>query len=53
MTNTGECAFETVIEEELLAAGYRSVPAGSFDREDALFPVEVLGFWERRLPSKY
>lgn len=44
MKTTSEAAFETVIEEELLAGGYKSVPPGSFDREDAIFPIEVLGF---------
>ncbi len=53
MKTTGEYAFETVIEKELLTGGYRAVPAGSFDREDALFPVEVLAFIRETQPEEW
>lgn len=53
MKTTSEAAFETVIEEELLAGGYKSVPPGSFDREDAIFPIEVLGFIRETQASEW
>jgi type I restriction enzyme R subunit len=53
MKTTSEYAFETVIERELLKGGYQPVPAGSFDREDALFPVEVLGFIRETQPEEW
>lgn len=53
MKPSGECAFETVIEQELLGGGYRAVPAGSFDRKDALFPVEVLAFIRETQPREW
>lgn len=53
MKTTGEYAFETVIEKELLVGGYRAIPAGSFDREDAIFPVEVLGFIRETQPEEW
>ena len=39
-----EEAFETVIEEHLLANGYLGVDRDGFDRERAIFPESVLGF---------
>ncbi len=53
MKTIGEYAFETVIEKELLEAGYRAVPAGSFDRENALFPVDVLAFIRETQPEEW
>jgi type I restriction enzyme, R subunit len=53
MKTTGEYAFETVIENELLAGGYRAIPAGSFDREDSIFPVEVLAFIRETQPEEW
>lgn len=41
---TNEAAFEAVIEQHLLAAGYVDVPRDGFDRERAIFPDVVLGF---------
>jgi type I restriction enzyme R subunit len=53
MKTTSEYAFETVIEKELLEGGYKPVPAGSFDREDAVFPVEVLAFIRETQPEEW
>jgi type I restriction enzyme R subunit len=53
MKTTGECAFETVIEKELLDGGYRAVHAGGFDREDAVFPVETLTFIQETQPEEW
>jgi type I restriction enzyme R subunit len=53
MKTTSEYAFETVIEKELLEGGYQLVPAGSFDREDAVFPVEVLAFIRETQPEEW
>lgn len=53
MKTTSEYAFETVIETELLAGGYKPVPAGSFDREAAVFPVEVLAFIRETQPEEW
>lgn len=39
-----ENSFETVIESHLLFHGYTNIPADSFDRERAIFPVTVLAF---------
>lgn len=39
-----ESAFETVIEDHLLANGYISVDRDGFDRERAIFPDVVLAF---------
>ncbi len=50
MKTISEYAFETVIEKELLEGGYNAVPAGSFGREDAIFPVEVLASSAKRSP---
>jgi type I restriction enzyme R subunit len=53
MKTTSEYAFETVIEKELLDGGYKPVPAGSFDRENAVFPVEVLAFIRETQPEEW
>lgn len=38
---TGEAAFETVIEEHLLANGYGRVAPGAYDKARAIFPEEL------------
>lgn len=48
-----ESAFETVIEQHLLANGYVSVPREGFDRERAIFPEEVLGFIRATQPAEW
>ncbi len=53
MKTTSEYAFETVIEKELLEGGYKPVLAGGFDRQDALFPVEVLEFIRETQPEEW
>lgn len=44
MKRTSEAAFETAIEDVLLAQGYESHDSNSFDREQALFPEVALDF---------
>lgn len=44
MKSTSETAFETAIEEVLLANGYAHLDSKSFDREKAIFPAEALSF---------
>jgi len=44
MRATSEAAFETAIEEALLAQGYEKLESRSFDRERAIFPEAALGF---------
>ena len=44
MNTTSEAAFETAIESVLLDAGYNRLDSKGFDRERAIFPVEVLAF---------
>ena len=47
MTSTprhSEAAFETVIEQHLLAHGYVAISRDGFDRERAIFPSVVLDF---------
>src|SRR5690606_13568210 len=53
MKTTSECAFETVLENELLEGGYKPVRPGGFDRRDALFPVEVLEFIRETQPGEW
>lgn len=48
-----EAAFETVIEAHLLASGYASVASGSFDRERAVFPDQVLAFIRETQPKEW
>ena len=42
-----EKAFETVIEEHLLANGYIAVDRDGFDRDRAIFPDAVLALQRR------
>ncbi|WP_089724704.1 type I restriction endonuclease subunit R [Candidatus Thiosymbion oneisti] len=44
MKQTSEAAFETTIEDVLLAQGYEQQDAKSFDRERAIFPEVALDF---------
>jgi len=44
MKRTSEAAFETAIEEVLLAHGYERHYSKTFDREQAIFPEVVLDF---------
>ena len=53
MKQTGERAFETVIEAHLLANGYVSVPGAGFDRERAIFPEVALGFIRETQPDEW
>ena len=53
MKQTGERAFETVIEAHLLANGYVSVPGAGFDRERAIFPEAALGFIRETQPAEW
>ena len=46
-----ENAFETVIEAQLLAAGYTAVDGQAFDRERAIFPEEALAFIRTTQPQ--
>ena len=46
-----ETAFETVIEAQLLAAGYTAVDGQGFDRERAIFPEEALAFIRATQPQ--
>ncbi|QNN25095.1 type I restriction endonuclease subunit R [Planctomycetales bacterium ZRK34] len=51
--NTREIAFESVIEQHLLANGYVSVKSDGFDRESAVFPDEVLSFIRDTQPVEW
>ena len=44
MSKTSEKSFETIIESHLLGNGYRSVPQDGFNREQAIFPDQILTF---------
>ena len=44
MKTTSEAAFETAIEDVLLADGYAKLPSSDFDCEWAIFPAEALAF---------
>ncbi|HRI43687.1 MAG TPA: DEAD/DEAH box helicase family protein [Fimbriimonadaceae bacterium] len=48
-----EAAFETVIEEHMLGHGYQRIAHGSFDRERAIFPDEVLEFIRETQPREW
>ena len=48
-----EEAFETVIEEHLLANGYVAVERDGFDRERAIFPESVLRFIRDTQPKEW
>ncbi len=56
MTSTprhSEAAFETVIEQHLLAHGYVAVPRDAFDRGRAIFPAIVLDFIKDTQPKEW
>ena len=53
MKQTGEQAFETVIEAHLLANGYVSATGDGFDRERAVFPETVLAFIRETQPREW
>jgi type I restriction enzyme R subunit len=48
-----EAAFETVIEQHLLAHGYLAVPRDAFDRGSAIFPSVVLDFIKDTQPKEW
>lgn len=50
---TREIAFETVIEADLLASGYVSVPSKSFDKELAIFSSVTLDFIRASQPKEW
>ena len=52
-SNTREIAFESVIEQHLLAHGYVSVSGDGFDRERAVFTDEVLSFIRDTQPKEW
>lgn len=47
-----EAAFESVIEADLLANGYVSLPAKDFDLENCIFPATVLAFIRETQPKE-
>ncbi|MCB9524262.1 MAG: DEAD/DEAH box helicase family protein [Myxococcales bacterium] len=48
-----EAAFESVIESQLLGAGYVAVDRKGFDRERAIFPAVVLDFIRETQPKTW
>lgn len=48
-----EAAFESVIESQLLGAGYVAVDRKDFDRERAIFPSAVLDFIRETQPTTW
>ena len=48
-----EAAFESVIEADLLANGYVSLPAKDFDLENCIFPATVLAFIQETQPKEW
>lgn len=46
-----EAAFESALEQTLLASGYVAQPPGGYDRERALFPAAVLDFIQATQPK--
>jgi len=48
-----EAAFETVIEQHLIGAGYVSVSRDLYDRKKAVFPSVVLEFIKETQPSEW
>src|SRR5436190_19905464 len=48
-----EGAFETVIDDRLLEAGYISIPREGFDCERAIFPEVVLAFIRETQPKEW
>ena len=53
MNPTTEAAFETVIEDHLLATGYVPVAGEGFDRQRAIFPATVLAFIRETQPQAW
>lgn len=53
MSTTNEAAFESVIEQYLLANGYVTVAARGFERERAIFPEVVLAFIRETQPKEW
>src|SRR5438445_508380 len=53
MKRHGESAFESALQETLLAAGYESIPPSAFDRERALFPEVTLAFIRATQPEAW
>jgi type I restriction enzyme R subunit len=53
MNTTTEAAFETVVEDGLLANGYEAIPSAAFDRERAIFPDVVLDFIRATQPETW
>ena len=53
MSQTGEAAFETVIEAHLLQNGYVAITGEGFDRERAIFPETVLAFIRETQPKEW
>ena len=49
----GEAAFETVLVDHLLSAGYVSVEDNLFERERAVFPSVVLAFIKETQPKQW
>lgn len=48
-----EAAFETVIEQHLLAHGYSTILSVDYDRERAIFPSAVLDFIQDTQPKEW
>jgi len=48
-----EAAFETVLVESILAAGYENLPRNGFDRERAIFSPVVLDFIRSTQPKQW
>jgi len=51
MKKTSEAAFETAIEDVLLAQGYEQHDPKSFDRDRAIFPEVALEFIRTTQPK--
>lgn len=52
-TQTKEIAFENSIEDVLLNTGYVSLPAGTYDKEKALFPHALIEFIQLTQPKEW
>ncbi|MCD6296921.1 MAG: type I restriction endonuclease subunit R, partial [Deltaproteobacteria bacterium] len=48
-----EITFETIIETQLLENGYLNIPKNGFDREQAVFPKQVLSFIRSTQPKAW
>jgi type I restriction enzyme R subunit len=53
INRTNEAAFETVIENHLLANSYVSIGGAAFDRDRAIFPDVVLEFIRQTQPVEW